>query len=145
MKFGKRVILDTSTLVGALLSPDSIPRQAFRQALAEDELCASASTLAELTDVLGRSKFDRYLDLQTREAFVQLYRTQVRMFDVPANVEEWLKVHCRDPRDNKFLALAEVGAADVIVSSDEDLLALHPYSKIQILTPRQFIDRDSHF
>ena len=46
---------------------------------------------------------------------------------------------CRDSRDNKFLALALIADADAIVSSDEDLLTLHPWRGIPILTPTQFL------
>ncbi len=45
---------------------------------------------------------------------------------------------CRDPEDNKFLELALSGRATCIVSGDEDLLILHPFRGIAILTPRQF-------
>lgn len=140
MKFGKRVVLDTSTVVSALLRPNSIPRQVLMQAIAMDDLCASESTLRELDEVLQRSKFDRYLELQARKDFAQLYRKRVRLFDVPESLESSLKIPCRDARDNKFLALAGMCSADVIVSSDADLLVLHPYGTVQIATPKQFLE-----
>ena len=46
---------------------------------------------------------------------------------------------CRDPKDNKFLDLAVAGKADYIVSGDMDLLVLHPFQGIQILSPRAFV------
>ena len=42
---------------------------------------------------------------------------------------------CRDPKDDKFLELALNGKATHIVSGDEDLLVLHPFRGIPILTP----------
>jgi predicted nucleic acid-binding protein len=48
---------------------------------------------------------------------------------------------CRDPTDEKFLALAIAAHADVIVSSDRDLLILHPWRGIPILTPAQFLSQ----
>ena len=38
-----------------------------------------------------------------------------------------------------FLALALAAEAEVIVSSDEDLLVLHPWRGISILNPAEFI------
>jgi len=38
---------------------------------------------------------------------------------------------CRDPKDNKILALAWSGHADLIVTGDEDLLCLHPWRELQ--------------
>ena len=48
---------------------------------------------------------------------------------------------CRDPKDDKFLALALDGSADVIIAGDEDLLVLHPWRGIPILSPREFLGR----
>ena len=46
---------------------------------------------------------------------------------------------CRDPKDDKFLEVAISGQADVIVSGDEDLLTMNPFSGIPIITPRAFL------
>lgn len=48
---------------------------------------------------------------------------------------------CRDPKDNKFLEIAISGNADCIVSGDKDLMVLHPYRGISILTPMQFLEQ----
>jgi predicted nucleic acid-binding protein len=48
---------------------------------------------------------------------------------------------CRDPRDDKFLALAVAGHADCIITGDKDLLALHPFRGIAILTPMAYLER----
>ena len=50
-------------------------------------------------------------------------------------------VACRDPHDDKFLELAVNGRADLIVSGDGDLLALHPFRGIPIVTPAVFVQR----
>ena len=48
---------------------------------------------------------------------------------------------CRDPDDDRFLEVAVNGDADVIVSGDRDLLVLHPFQKIAILTPADYLAR----
>jgi putative PIN family toxin of toxin-antitoxin system len=45
---------------------------------------------------------------------------------------------CRDPKDNKFLELANDGNTGYIITGDKDLLTLHP-SGISIVTPAQFL------
>lgn len=139
MKFGKRIVLDTSTLISAVLRQNSIPRQVLIKALSEGELCASPATLAELEDVIARDKFDRYLDLNARLDFVATYRDKVRLFQVSKDDEAALDIPCRDPRDNKFLALAIACSADVLVSSDEDLLTLNPYGSILVFAPKAYL------
>jgi predicted nucleic acid-binding protein len=46
---------------------------------------------------------------------------------------------CRDAKDAKFLALALNCGAAALVSSDADLLVLHPWHGIPILTPAAFL------
>jgi len=137
--FVKRAVFDTSTLVGAILRPASVPRSAVMIALAQMQLFASASTLSELELVMGRPLFDRYLEPALRHDFVDLYRRHVRLFEVRPEDELRLAIPCRDPRDNKFLALALACSADLLVSSDDDLLSMGPYHGIPILKPADFL------
>jgi hypothetical protein len=41
----------------------------------------------------------------------------------------------RDPNDGKFLEVAVVGRAQVLISGDDDLLALNPFDRIPIVPP----------
>jgi len=137
----RRVVFDTSTLVSAALRIGSIPHQALLKALATCDLCASTETLAELARVLNSDKFDRYLDLHSRLEFLALIRRNVHLFAV--NDLQAVDPPCRDPRDNSFLALASVAEAEVLVSSDEDLLVLHPWHEVEIVTPGKFLSSQS--
>jgi len=135
----RRVVFDTSTLVSASLRVGSVPHQALVKALGCCVLCASTETLAELDRVLRRKKFDRYLDQDSRLAFVALIRRNVQLFAVGEADMLALQPACRDAEDNKFLALTVVGEVDVLVSSDEDLLVLHPWRELPIVTPAEFL------
>lgn len=135
----RRVVLDTSTLVSAALRVGSVPHQALLKALGSCELCASGATLNELEQVLKRDKFDQYLDAETRLTFVALVRQHSHLFAVRDVDELAVEPPCRDPKDNKFLALALICEADAIVSSDNDLLALNPWHSIPVLTPAGFV------
>jgi uncharacterized protein len=48
---------------------------------------------------------------------------------------------CRDPKDDKFLELAVNGAAQLIITGDADLPALHPFGGIDILAPAHYLAR----
>jgi putative PIN family toxin of toxin-antitoxin system len=131
-----RFVPDTSVLISRACFPNSVPAQAFEHALLSAKLIVSAETLAELEDVLLRSKFDSYLRLQTRLSFFHYLRKEALFIEsVP------LISACRDPKDDKFLALALTGRADFILTGDQDLLALHPFRSIDIFNPRQYLDR----
>lgn len=132
----RRIVFDASTLVSAALRLDSLPHRAFAHALFAAEVCASLSTLAELEKVLRRPKFDRYQRQDLRLEFAAIIlRRHASIFAVTESQVLNVNPSCRDPKDNQFLALAAVCDADVIVSSDADLLVLHPWNGVPILTP----------
>ena len=139
MSLPRRVVFDTSTLVGAALKPGSVPHQAFVLALARWDVCASVQTWLELERVMQRDRFDRYLPRETRLEFVGMLRTSMHFFAVTQADEAALQPPCRDVMDNKFLALVQVCRADMLVSSDEDLLVLHPWCGVTVLRPAEFL------
>jgi predicted nucleic acid-binding protein len=47
---------------------------------------------------------------------------------------------CRDPKDDKFLALAVSGGAQALVSSDDDLLSMGSFGGVAILSPRRLLE-----
>ena len=46
---------------------------------------------------------------------------------------------CRDAKDDKYLELALASGAGAIVSSDADLLVLHPWRGVRILRPAAYL------
>lgn len=134
-----RVVVDTSTLVSAALRVGSVPYQALALALSTSDVCACAPTLAELDTVLMRVKFDRYLPAELRKEFAALIRKQCSLYDVSADDIASVSPPCRDPKDNVFLALCLACDADVLISSDADLLAMHPWHGVSIITPAGFL------
>ncbi len=134
MSFARRIVLDTGVLVSAAIRPDSVPALAVEKAFLNYDVCVCRETLAELTTVLSRSKFDRYAPPQQRADFVAGFRERAVLINVASTVAD-----CVDPKDNVFLALAEAAEADLIVSSDPHLTDLHPWHGIPILPPAAFL------
>jgi uncharacterized protein len=129
-----RSVFDTNTIVSALLLPDSKPREALDRAQDRGKILISMPTLLELSEVIARKKFDKYLSEEKRKEFLAALVTQAELLEVTEKVTD-----CRDPKDNKFLELAVCGRADCIVSGDGDLLVLHPFRGISILQPGEFL------
>ena len=129
-----RFVLDTNVLVSRLILPDSIPAQAARLAINKGVILLSNNTLVELSSVLSRHKFDNYVSVSDHKKFVE------KLTGIGEKVEIFEEIQsCRDPKDNKFLELAVNGNAQVIMTGDKDLLDLHPFRDISILTPTQFL------
>lgn len=129
-----RVVVDTNALVSRLLLPDSVPGRVVRKVVDEGRLLISEATMEELADVLSRPKFDRYVTLEDRQQFLRLLGRVADWVPVLFNVQA-----CRDPRDDKFLALALSGETDVIITGDPDLLTLHPFQGIPIIRPVDYL------
>lgn len=66
-------VFDTNTLVSALLFANSTPSLAFQKAQENGFFVCSDETFAELSEVLMRPKFDRYLNKESRQAFLEAY------------------------------------------------------------------------
>lgn len=137
----ERVVFDTSALIGAALKVGSKPHQALLFALEFCTLCGSEQTIAELTEVLKRSYFERHLSEIDRDIFLTLIRNNSELHRIDERDISSVDPPCRDPNDNFILALGLAAGAEVIVSSDHDLLGLNPWNGIQILTPAQFLVR----
>jgi uncharacterized protein len=136
----RRVVFDTSTLVSAALRPHSVPFQALHSALRFCDVCASRQTLGELKTVLTRAKLRRYLPDDLRRQFVEMMENHVLLFVVRDEEFPAGRPAGRDPKDNQFLGLAFECEANVIVSSDEDLLVLDPWGDTRILRPTEFLN-----
>ena len=134
MRIRQRIVVDTNALISRLLLPNSVPGQAVKKAVDEGTLLVSDDTLEELADVLNRRKFDRYVSLKDRKTFILLLGRISERVAIIRRIQA-----CRDPTDDKFLELAVNGEAELIISADEDLLALHPFMGVSILSPADYL------
>lgn len=137
MSGSHRLVFDTNILISHLLLPTSLPAQAVRKGLHQGRILVSDETLNELADVLLRSKFDRYISIRDRQEFFRVFGRVVEKVSVIRNIDV-----CRDPQDNKFLELAVDGRAGYIITGDQDLLTLHPFNSIEIITPQDYLADD---
>jgi putative PIN family toxin of toxin-antitoxin system len=125
-----RVVFDTNVVLSALL---------FRAGRLDwlrahwQESCVvpliSPATARELTRVLGHSKFR--LSEQYRLEALALYLPYCESLD-PVDK---CPVECCDSKDQPFLDLAQSGKANVLVTGDDDLLALAGETAFVIETP----------
>ena len=136
MTTDRRLVIDTNLWISRLLVPDGVAAQAVDHGLAWGMPLMSQATLAELAEVLSRPRFDRWVTRAERQQFLRRLGGVVRMVAITQRIHA-----CRDPKDDKFLDVALTGEAQLIVTGDQDLLALHPFHGIEILTPTAFLQR----
>lgn len=130
-----RAVIDTNVLISSVLSSKGKPRQVVRHILAHGTLLLSKPTIEELESRLARPKFRKYIDVNEVDDFINFIRGVAQFIAPDETITE-----CRDADDNKFLEVATSGGADVLISGDGDLLALHPFRDIPILKPAEFLE-----
>jgi putative PIN family toxin of toxin-antitoxin system len=130
------VVFDTNVLVSRLLgAKNSPPAQVVRLVMEGGGLhLFSEATFQELFEVLTRPKFDPYLPREKRLHFLSEMRALSEIIPVTHAFPA-----CRDPKDNKFLEVAVSGGADFLITGDADLLELHPFEGVRILSPADFL------
>ncbi len=128
------IVIDASTLVSAAFRRDGVPARAVRAALQSNRLAVSETTMAELFDVLARPRLARFLDPELRDELLGQLDALAIFFSPTEAVTE-----CRDAKDDKYLELALAAGAEIIVSSDDDLLVLHPWRGLRVLRPADYL------
>jgi putative PIN family toxin of toxin-antitoxin system len=117
-----RFVFDTNVTISAALLKDSVPREALDLARRLGTILISLPTIDELQEVLGRTRFDRYIGENERMLFLESLAREAVLIDIVGTITD-----CRDPKDNKFLELAAEGNAACLVTGDKDLLVLNPF------------------
>jgi putative PIN family toxin of toxin-antitoxin system len=127
-------VFDANVIVSASLDEYSTSANAFYQAIDDGTILLSKETLREISEVIRRDKFDRYVTRSGRERFLKRLVQEANLIEPIVHIHE-----CRDPDDDKYLELAVDRMANCIVSGDKDLLVLNPFRDIPIMRPDQFL------
>ena len=130
-----RGVFDNNVLVSAALL-GGVPRKAFDKILDNGIVLVSVPVLLELADVLNRPKFDKYVTHDERMRFMVSFLKVAEMVEISETITA-----CRDPKDDRLLELAVSGNAKFLVTGDKDLLVLNPFRGVEILTPREFLEK----
>ena len=121
-------------MVSAALKVDSVPERALLRAEEVDVFALSAAVDTEIAEVLGRPRFAHTIPIERREHVLDILRREAVWFEPTMRVAD-----CRDPKDDKYLELALAAGVETIVSSDDDLLTLHPWRGVRILRPADYL------
>ena len=130
-----RIVIDTNILISAIFF-DGLPEKLIDMVLSdtvtvvisEDILREYEATLQDMIRKLNTTKFHFSFVALLEHLIVVAPQSQIEI--------------CRDPDDNKFINCAVDTDCEYIVSGDKDLLVLKNYEKVQILTVRDFFDKE---
>lgn len=128
-----RAVIDTNVLVSATILPAGRVGAVIlylRQSRLTPLYCVE--TLEELAKTLARPRIRTKYHLT--DADVRAILDLILLRGEPIEPIERVVV-CRDPKDDIFLSVALAGQADLIITGDDDLLSLHPFRGIPIVSP----------
>lgn len=140
MRRGKRkpprVVVDVNVLISLLIGKRL---RGFLHTLSEQEvvLLVSTTLLAEFMDVATRPKLRKYFPVALAHELEVILTGLGELVDVEPGS---LQALSRDPKDDYLLLMAKKGKADVLITGDDDLLALGRFGSARILSPRTFMD-----
>ena len=136
-----RVVLDTNVFVSSLLVKVGVPAQALDAWRARRfVLVTSSAILAETRATLNYDRIRRKYNLTDDDVEQLLALLQREALLVPGTADVTDAIPA-DPSDEKILACALDGRADLIVSGNLHLLDLGQYRGASILNVRQFLER----
>jgi uncharacterized protein len=126
-----RVVFDTNVLYAAFAAK-GFCEELVDEAADSCELIWSDTLREEFESILARRHKIGPATRVALAAYVDLCE-----FVEPEPLSERI---CRDADDDVVLATALAGKDDVIVTGDNDLLALKRFRDVRILSPRQFLE-----
>lgn len=135
-----RIVLDTNIMLSRYLTPHGrVARIVDLWEQGAIDLLTSEAILNEYVRVLNYSRLrqvHRLTDAQLAEIDESFreFTEFVEPRETPAVVKD-------DPDDDHFLACADCGHADCLVTGDPHLLKLGSYKDIPILSPADFLSR----
>ena len=132
-----RIVIDCNVLISAALSKNGASAKAIKVAEDFHQMILSEKTLSEFSDTILKTKFDKYFrPVDVRFAIISRYSNKCELI-VPFH----RVTISRDPKDDMYLELALSGKANCIITGDPDLLVLHPFENIPIISPKDFLNR----
>ena len=99
-----------------------------------DRFALSTVVLDEIVAVLHRPRLARFINPALRDELLDMLVPGAAWFMPSERV-----LDCRDAKDNKYLELVLASFASTLVSSDADLLALHPWRGVRIIRPAEYL------
>ena len=127
-----KCVVDTNVLISAALTKGA-PFRIVEHLIKNNALIFSKETISELSSRITQPKFDKYVSAEDHEAYVNNLILSADLVIIDNLIQG-----CRDRDDDKFLETAVKGNARFIIYGDQDLLTMHRFEGIDIVTVQEF-------
>lgn len=133
----RRIVVDTSVLIRYLIRPGAAVRELVEQRWLGDHvlMVSCPELLCELEGVLARPTIRSYIRSEDADALLGAVRRKAEWLPPLGEIPPFT----RDPKDDKFVACALVGAAEAVVTLDRDILTLRELGGVRMVTPDEYV------
>ena len=133
-----KIVVDANLFASVLIKPKSNPGRILDLVKQNQvELILSPAIIREIKRILLYPKLQKYHRKTAQE--IDAYFEDILMFSWIVEAKETVNLIKADPSDNKYLACADEGEADYIISGDHHLLDIETYRGIKILKAKSFL------
>lgn len=134
-----RAVLDANIYISACLRPQGPPGKILRLLLENQafHLVGSTAIFDEVRRGLNYPRVRRYHRLSAED--IDRWVIALALIAEPTEGSVQLRAVERDPDDDAYVIAALEGHAEYIVSGDSDLLDLHEYRGVRIVTAQEFL------
>jgi len=129
-----RVFLDTNVIASATATR-GLCADVLRTVIEFHELVVSEHLIEEIRRIL-RDKFGASAELVADVVWL------LRQDTIAAEVLPLADLPLKDPADRAIVSSAINGSAEVLITGDKEVLGLRRVGSLEILTPRQFWDKE---
>jgi len=134
-----RAVLDTNVFISGTILSRGVPYSILEVWRRSDYiLVTSEAIIAEVERVLHYPHIRDHYGITDGDVEKLITSLRTDALVIAGNYE--VRGVSADPDDDKFLACALEAGADCIVTGDPDLLDLGQYQRVNILSPRAFIN-----
>ena len=132
-----RAVFDTSVLVRYLIKPSVAIKELIEDLWLGDavQMVTALELIEELESVLARDYIQALIRPEEGQVLLEAIESKAEMISPLGPIPSYT----RDPKDDKFIACALAGDAEVVISVDKDILALDSLMTVQMMTPYELV------
>lgn len=134
-----RAVVDTNVYVSAVIRPrGAMAEIVTRVRLRQYSILYSLEQLEEIRETVLDTRLSLKYGIVPSDiaTIIELIVRRGEVIEIKGDL-----AICRDPDDDAIIEIAINGKADCIVSGDKDLLVLGSVEGVQVITPREFLER----
>jgi putative PIN family toxin of toxin-antitoxin system len=132
-----RAVFDTSVLIRYLIKPSAVIKELIEDLWLGDEvqMVTAPELIEELEGVLARDDIRALIQPEEGQVLLEAIEAKAEMISSLGPIPSYT----RDPKDDKFIACALAGGAEVVITVDKDILTLGSLMTVQMMTPYEFV------